>query len=108
MRDYGKTWVDQHGKTRQVPQILGRLKCGKIPLHRDLRTFVLQRDGFKCQVCGVFGCDPADPQRDLPMLVHDHILSRRNGGSHHPNNLRALCDSCNAIKANTIDRLVGR
>lgn len=85
-------WTDQHGKKWKVPEILGRLKCGKIPCHRALREFVIWRDGGVCKICGV-----------APAVVADHIISRRNGGSHHPDNLQAACDSCNARKASTVD-----
>lgn len=36
-------------------------------------------------------------------LVADHVVSRRNGGSHHPDNLQALCQRCNARKAALVD-----
>lgn len=95
MRDYYPYWVDDRGVWWPVPRIRGRLKPGKIPLHRRLRAYVLRRDGHRCRECG---CD------DRAKLVADHILSRRNGGPHHPDNLRALCDSCNARKAALVDR----
>lgn len=90
-------WTDDFGVTRPVPQIKGRLKCGKIPGHAALRAFVIRRDGGKCVECG-----------SARRLVADHILSRRNGGSHHPDNLRCLCESCNARKAALVDAKHGR
>ena len=92
-----EAWTDDAGIVRPVPQIIGRLKCGKIPGHAALREFVIRRDGGKCVECG--GTD---------RLVADHILSRRNGGSHHPNNLRCLCISCNSRKASLIDARHGK
>lgn len=95
-RDYAiasDTWTDHRGQTWKVPTIRGRLKCGKIPCHRALREFVIARDGNRCVECGA-GND----------LIADHIVSRRNGGSHHPDNLRCLCQSCNSRKANRVDR----
>jgi 5-methylcytosine-specific restriction endonuclease McrA len=86
-------WTDHHGKTWKVPEIKGRLKPGKCPGHAALRAFVIHRDG-SCKKCG--GKDD---------LLADHILSRRNGGSHHPNNLQCLCERCNASKSGTVDRL---
>jgi 5-methylcytosine-specific restriction endonuclease McrA len=74
----------------KVPTIRGRLKM-RIPCHRALRDFVLWRDK-KCQRCGA-----------TDDLVADHIVSRRNGGSHHPLNLQALCQSCNSAKAGLVD-----
>ena len=91
-KDAPATWTDHEGRTWQTPQIIGRLKPGKCPGHAALRASVIQRDGGKCCWCG-----------STASLVADHIISRRNGGAHHPNNLRALCDSCNAAKAGLVD-----
>lgn len=90
-------WTDHKGQSWKVPQILGRLKPGKCPGHAALREFVIQRDGGKCKRCA-----------STVNLIADHILSRRNGGSHNPTNLQCLCDSCNARKANREDRNHGR
>jgi len=85
-------WTDHLGRSWIVPTIRGRLKM-KIPAHKALREFVIHRDGGRCRRCGA-----------TELLVADHIRSRRNGGSHHPDNLQCLCDSCNARKANREDR----
>lgn len=87
-----KHWLDSDGTKRRVPQIKGRLKMS-CPTHKKLREFVIRRDGGKCKKCSSAEC-----------LVADHIISRRNGGSHHPNNLQCLCTPCNAAKASTVDR----
>lgn len=103
MRDYSKIipkfWTDHYGKRWKTPQIIGRLKPGKCPGHAALRAFVIHRAGNKCQQCG---CD------EPLLLVADHIVSRRNGGSHHPDNLQCLCNSCNARKASLVDSKVMR
>ena len=85
-------WTDRNGSNWKIPTIKGRLKPGKIPCHRALRSFVIERDNGKCRICG-----------SVNDLVADHIISRRNGGSHHPDNLQCLCDSCNARKSGLID-----
>lgn len=96
MREYAKIgptfWTDHHGRRWPEPTIKGRLKM-RIPSHAALRDFVIERDGRKCRRCGA-----------TESLVADHILSRRNGGRHHPDNMQCLCDSCNARKANLEDR----
>ena len=84
-------WTDHNGNQWIVPQIKGRLKM-RIPAHRALREFVIVRDGGECRWRG-----------SADNLVADHIVSRRNGGSHHPSNMQCLCDSCNARKAGLID-----
>lgn len=93
MREY---WTDHLARQWIVPQIKGRLRF-RIPSHQALREFVLHRDGHRCRRCG---------SSDRP--VPDHILSRRNGGRHHPDNLQCLCSSCNSRKANVEDSKVGR
>lgn len=95
MRDY---WVDHNGNAWIVPQIKGRLKS-RIPAHRALIAYVIQRDGAKCRQCG---------STDLLRLVADHIVSRRNGGAHHPDNMQCLCHSCNSTKAGRVDAKVGK
>lgn len=87
-------WTDNHGTQWIVPQIKGRLKMC-IPAHRALRDFVIERDGRACVQC-----------KGTEMLVADHIVSRRNGGAHHPDNMQCLCHSCNSRKANLIDAKV--
>lgn len=84
-------WTDQYGITRRIPQIRGRLKPGKCPGHTALRSFVVWRDHV-CRWCGT-----------AEDLIADHIVSRRNGGSHDPSNLQALCQRCNARKSGLID-----
>lgn len=84
-------WKDDAGRAWRVPEIKGRLKS-RVPSHRALREFVIRRDGNACRECG-----------STEHLVADHIVSRRNGGSHHPSNMQCLCDPCNARKAGLVD-----
>jgi 5-methylcytosine-specific restriction endonuclease McrA len=95
MRDYGKVWTDHLGRQWLEPQIRGRLKM-RIPSHRALRDFVIHRDGGRCVTCSV-----EDSVQNC--LVADHTVSRRNGGRHHPSNMRCMCSSCNSAKAKQID-----
>lgn len=88
MRDY---WTDHHGAAWIEPQIKGRLKM-RIPSHAALREFVIHRDGRRCKQCGA-----------ATNLIADHIVSRRNGGRHHPSNMQCLCQPCNARKAGLVD-----
>ncbi len=88
-----QTWTDHAGKRWKVPQIKDRLRVHQIAGHAALKAHVVCRDGGKCKRCG--SCDD---------LVVDHVVSRRNGGTHHPDNLQALCKPCNDSKSNYEDR----
>jgi 5-methylcytosine-specific restriction endonuclease McrA len=87
------TWTDQFGRVWKVPQIKGRLKFRSAG-HAALKAFVIWRDGSRCRSCGC---------ADQTKLIADHIVSRRNGGSHHPDNLQCLCEPCNARKSSLVD-----
>ncbi len=85
-------WIDHEGRTWRVPNVRDRLRPHQIKGHAALRAFVFCRDGGRCVRCG--------SSEELP----DHIVSRRNGGSHHPSNLQCLCKRCNDRKSNYEDR----
>lgn len=66
-----------------------------------VRAAVLERDGWRCQLCG----EPIDPY--LPPGSHDdagtadHIIPVLAGGAwHDPANLRAAHVRCNRARAN--------
>jgi hypothetical protein len=52
---------------------------------------IYQRDGFRCQYCGV-------PATDAPLHI-DHIQPVRASGSDDTNNLTLACDDCNFGKS---------
>jgi 5-methylcytosine-specific restriction endonuclease McrA len=86
-------WTDHAGKRWKVPQIKDRLRTHQIASHAALKAFVICRDGGKCKRCGSF-----------ENLLADHIVSKRNGGTHHPDNLQCLCKTCSDRKSNFEDR----
>jgi len=55
-----------------------------------LRYEVLKRARFRCELCGV--------SADVRALEVDHIVPRNRGGTDNPDNLQALCYSCNSMK----------
>lgn len=97
------TWTDRLGVARRTIRTNGRLRASKFPLHEALRAFVYERDGNRCVLCG-YVPQPNDCLRGPTFCLElDHIISRRNGGSHHPDNLQVLCNSCNSRKSGLID-----
>lgn len=62
----------------------------------SLRYDILQRDGFRCQLCGA-------TQADGAKLHVDHIIPVSKGGKTVPENLRTLCEECNIGKGAKIE-----
>ncbi len=75
-------------------------------ISKETRAFVLDRNGFTCQMCGAVAGDdhPYDPGRKTRLHI-GHILDKSHGGTDDPANLRALCSVCNEGAANiTLER----
>ena len=59
-----------------------------------IRFKVMQRDDFKCQICG------ASPAMQAGVLLHvDHIVPVAKGGQATMDNLQTLCQKCNLGKS---------
>jgi hypothetical protein len=75
-------------------------------ISKETRAYVLDRNGFTCQMCGAAAGEPhpADPSR-ITRLHIGHIEDKSMGGPDDPNNLRAVCSICNEGARNlTLDR----
>lgn len=73
---------------------------------KETRAFVLDRDGFTCQMCGAVAGEPhpADPTRKTRLHI-GHIVDKSIGGTDEVSNLRAICSICNEGARNlTLDR----
>jgi len=58
-----------------------------------LRHFILERDNYRCQLCG------ASPTNNPEIYVTiDHKVSQAHGGTNDPANLWVLCNLCNSGK----------
>lgn len=75
-------------------------------ISKEARAFVLDRNGFTCQMCGAAAgeINPYDQNRKTRLQI-GHILDKSMGGSDEPNNLRAICSLCNEGASNlTLNR----
>jgi len=65
-------------------------------ISKETRAYVLERNGYTCQMCGLAAGDPDpfDPTRTV-RLTMGHIIDKSKGGSDEPGNLRAVCTNCN-------------
>lgn len=75
-------------------------------ISKETRAFVLDRNGFTCQMCGAVAGEPHpyDPSRKARLHI-GHIIDKSQGGTDDPSNLRALCSVCNEGASNlTLER----
>jgi hypothetical protein len=69
---------------------------------KELRAWVLERNGYTRQMCGCAAGDPdpLNPGRTVRLTI-GHIVDKSKGGKDEPNNLRAVCTNCNEGLQNT-------
>lgn len=75
-------------------------------ISKEVRAFVLDRNGFTCQMCGAGAGEPhpSDPTRKVRLHI-GHIIDKSMGGGDDAGNLRAVCSVCNEGAKNlTLDR----
>src|SRR5215218_9171976 len=77
-------------KARRGRQIWQHRRVSAGYVSGTLRYEVLKRARFRCELCGV--------SADVRALEVDHIVPRNKGGTDDPDNLQALCYSCNSMK----------
>lgn len=75
-------------------------------ISKEVRAFVLDRNGFTCQMCGAVAGEPHPYDETRKTRLHiGHVIDKSMGGSDDPTNLRAICSVCNEGAANlTADR----
>lgn len=75
-------------------------------ISKEARAYVLDRNGFTCQMCGAVAGElhPYDTTRKTRLHI-GHIVDKSQGGSDEPSNLRAICSVCNEGASNlTLER----
>jgi hypothetical protein len=73
-----------------------RLPAFKRDVSKETRAYVLERNGYTCQMCGMAAgdLDPLNPERTVRLTI-GHIIDKSKGGEDVPQNLRAVCTNCN-------------
>jgi hypothetical protein len=80
---------------KEIEEILNnKVKFKRKKIRGKLRLKIMQRDHYKCQICG--------KTKDDTILEIDHIIPVSKGGETREENLRVLCQECNASKNNNI------
>lgn len=89
----GKLIKERKGVYRYDPSRRSTTKPANLDFDDATRRKVLQRDGYRCVVCGVGAADGAN-------LQVDHRVPRDKGGKGTLANGQTLCSSHNYIKKN--------
>lgn len=79
----------------RLKKTIGNIKRGM----KFSRVNILQRDGFRCQYCGVHG--------RIDELNYDHVVPRSQGGRTVWDNITTSCYPCNKKKANRTPEQAG-
>jgi hypothetical protein len=67
------------------------MKSERKPISKRTRFRIFARDGFTCRYCGA--------QSDSAVLVVDHLIPVKEGGTNDDENLITACEPCNQGKA---------
>lgn len=79
-----------------------RVPSFKRGISKETRAWVLERNGYTCQMCGVAAGDPDPLGGSRPVrLTMGHIKDKSKGGDDTPQNLSAICTNCNEGLQNT-------
>ncbi len=75
-------------------------------ISKEVRAFVLDRNGFTCQMCGAAAGEPHPYDNSRKTRLHiGHIIDKSAGGEDIPGNLHAICSVCNEGASNlTLNR----
>lgn len=75
-------------------------------ISKETRAYVLDRNGFTCQMCGVAAGEEHPYNQGRKTRLHiGHIIDKSMGGSDEAGNLRAICSVCNEGASNlTLNR----
>jgi hypothetical protein len=78
----------------------------KRDISKETRAYVLDRNGFTCQMCGAGAGEPHPTDSGRKTRLHiGHIIDKSRGGDDTAANLRAICSVCNEGAANiTLER----
>jgi hypothetical protein len=79
-----------------ILETTARLPAFKRDVSKETRAYVLERNGYTCQMCGIAAgdTDPYNSERTI-RLTMGHIIDKSKGGDDSPQNLRAVCTNCN-------------
>ena len=75
-------------------------------ISKEVRAYVLDRNGFTCTMCGAAAGEPHPYDIGRKTRLHiGHIIDKSMGGTDDAGNLRALCSVCNEGASNlTLNR----
>jgi HNH endonuclease len=71
-------------------------------ISKETRAYVLDRNGFTCQMCGAVAGEPHPYDAPRKTRLHiGHVIDKSKGGTDDASNLRATCSVCNEGASNS-------
>lgn len=70
-------------------------------ISKEVRAFVLDRNGFTSQMCGIAAGEPHPDDGGRKARLHiGHVVDKSMGGTDDASNLKAICSVCNEGASN--------
>lgn len=112
-KEYTKVKREQYRQTNTYKQIKKVAKAKRKALERGARVaesinpdFILERDKYRCYICGIKTPKKLRGTYEDNAPEVDHIIPLSKGGLHVESNLRCACRKCNGLKSDRVYQLI--
>lgn len=113
LKEYSKIKKEQYRQTDSYKQNKKAAKSKRKALERGARVaekinpdFILERDKYRCYICGIKTPKKLRGTYEDNAPEVDHIIPLSKGGLHVESNLRCACRKCNGLKSDRVYQLI--
>ena len=111
--EYSKIKKEQYRQTDSYKQNKKAAKSKRKALERGASVaepinpdFILERDKYRCYICGIKTPKKLRGTYEDNAPEVDHIIPLSKGGLHVESNLRCACRKCNGLKSDRVYQLI--
>lgn len=112
-KEYSKIKKEQYRQTDSYKQNKKAAKSKRKALERGASVaepinpdFILERDKYRCYICGIKTPKKLRGTYEDNAPEVDHIIPLSKGGLHVESNLRCACRKCNGLKSDRVYQLI--
>ena len=112
-KEYSKIKKEQYRQTDSYKQNKKAAKSKRKALERGASVaepinpdFILERDKYRCYICGIKTPKKLRGTYEDNAPEVDHIIQLSKGGLHVESNLRCACRKCNGLKSDRVYQLI--